>query len=349
MAQYSRRDVLKLGGAIATVAGLTSAKFAFAAETPAAAKLYIEAKKEGELNLYWGSYEQKTIEAIRDAFIARYPGIRVNLLRQGSQTVYTRLRLELQRNAPNCDSLGTTNLLHYTELKKINALLPYVPEDARFLPEQFRQLDPDNMYHIGAISLTAINYQSQRVKTAPASWKALLSPEYAGKITVGSPAASGDVAHWALAMRTKFGDGYLRDFAKLNPKVGQSNVDTVTDILAGERIVGAGAPVSYTLAQRAAGQPINVQWPTDDTILNLGLTAIPAKAPHPNAAKLFNNFLYSTEVSQILSRNLWPTLRTDVPWSDGQSLDKLKWYRNKTDNLEKQMADTVALWQSIFS
>lgn len=214
------------------------------------------------------------------------------------------------------------------------------------MPEAFRGLDPDNTFHVGAISITSINFQSQKVPNPPESWQALLDPAWAGKITVGSPASSGDVAHWALAMRLKYGDDFFKKFAAQKPKVGQSNVDTVTDILAGERVVGAAAPFSYSLTQKAAGQPVDVKVPTDDAILNLGLTAIPAKAPHPNAAKLFTDFLYSTEVSQILARNYWPTLRTDVPWAEGRSLESLKWFRNPTDDLTKQINDTIALWRS---
>ncbi|AUL16186.1 ABC transporter, solute-binding protein [Bordetella bronchiseptica MBORD675] len=342
MNQYSRRDMLRLG--VSASAALAASVFlpVRAQDNP----LYEAARKEGALNLYWGSYEQKSIEDIRDAFVKKYPGIQVNLLRQGSQTVYTRLRLELQNNAANCDSLGTTNLLHYTELKKINALMAYRPTGAEHLPEAFRGLDPDNTFHVGAISITSINFQSQKVPNPPESWQALLDPAWAGKITVGSPASSGDVAHWALAMRLKYGDDFFKKFAAQKPKVGQSNVDTVTDILAGERVVGAAAPFSYSLTQKAAGQPVDVKVPTDDAILNLGLTAIPAKAPHPNAAKLFTDFLYSTEVSQILARNYWPTLRTDVPWAEGRSLESLKWFRNPTDDLTKQINDTIALWRS---
>ncbi|KDD12622.1 ABC transporter substrate-binding protein [Bordetella bronchiseptica] len=342
MNQYSRRDMLRLG--VSASAALAGSVFlpVRAQDNP----LYEAARKEGALNLYWGSYEQKSIEDIRDAFVKKYPGIQVNLLRQGSQTVYTRLRLELQNNAANCDSLGTTNLLHYTELKKINALMAYRPTGAEHLPEAFRGLDPDDTFHVGAISITSINFQSQKVPNPPESWQALLDPAWAGKITVGSPASSGDVAHWALAMRLKYGDDFFKKFAAQKPKVGQSNVDTVTDILAGERVVGAAAPFSYSLTQKAAGQPVDVKVPTDDAILNLGLTAIPAKAPHPNAAKLFTDFLYSTEVSQILARNYWPTLRTDVPWAEGRSLESLKWFRNPTDDLTKQINDTIALWRS---
>ena len=343
MVEFTRRRFLQASGIAGAglAAGLIRPSFA------ANESLHAAAQKEGALNLYWGSYEQRTIEAIRDAFTRRYPGIKVNLLRQASQTIYTRLRLELQNNAPNCDSLGSTNILHYLELKKIGALMPYKPAGTEFLPQEFQGLDKDDTFQVGAISLTSLNFQSDKVTSAPTSWEAALDAQWANKLTVGSPSFSGDVASWVVAIRKKYGDHYLKELAKLNPKVGQSNVDTVTDILSGERLVGLGAPFSYSLTQKAAGNPINVVTPTDGTILNLGLSAIPLKAPHPNAAKLFSDFLYDPEVSQILAANFWPTLRTDVPWAEGRSLSQLTWYRNPPEDLAAEVAEGIAKWKDI--
>jgi len=339
----TRRRFVQSGAATAAALGLTPWQQAAAQDDP----LYQAAKKEGKLSLYWGSYEQKTAEELRDAFKAKYPGIEVSLLRQASQTVYNKLRLELQNNVSECDSLGTTNILHFIELKNANALLAHVPQGAEALPASLQKLDPDGTYHVGAVSLTSINFQPAKVKKPPVSWKALLEDEWQGKITIGSPAASGDVASWVVAIRAKYGDDFLRRLARQRPKIGQSNVDTVTDILSGERLVGAAAPFSYTLAQKAAGNPIDVVAPADDLILNLGVMGIPKSAPHPNAAKLFHNFLYSREVSQILSKNFWPTLRADVPWAEGRALEKLKWYRNPPANLSAEVAEGIAKWKEI--
>lgn len=338
-----RRFVQTTGAAAAAALALTPLQHAAAQDDP----LYAAAKKEGKLSMYWGSYEQKTAEEIRDAFKAKYPGIEVGLLRQASQTVYNKLRLEMQNGVAECDSLGTTNILHFIELKNANALLAYVPADAQLVPAGLQKLDTDGTYHVGAVSITTINFQPTKVKKPPASWKALLDDEWQGKITVGSPTASGDVASWVVAMRHKYGDDFLRRFAKQKPKIGQSSVDTVTDILSGERVVGAGAPYSYTLAQKATGNPIDVVAPADDLILNLGVMGIPKNAPHPNAAKLFHNFMYSREVSQILAKNFWPTLRSDIPWAEGRSLDKLKWYRNPPANLAAEVAEGIAKWKEL--
>ncbi|WP_199286399.1 ABC transporter substrate-binding protein [Pseudogemmobacter humi] len=336
----TRRSLLSVGAAAGVGAAL-GIRPALAGDSA----LYEAAKAEGELNLYWGSYEQKTIDELIAAFTARYPGIGVNLLRQASQTVYTRLRLEMDNDAVQCDSLGTTNVLHYNELKSLDALRPYKPAAAEMIPEAFRTLDPDGLFHVGAISLICIN-RSASVE-GPKSWAEMVGGGFAGEISCGSPAHSGDVAHWTVAMLAKFGEDFLRDFAAQKPKIGQSSVDSVTDILAGERTVGASAPYSYTLTQKAAGNPIDVTMPSDDAILNLGITGIPAKAPHPNAGQLFNEFLYSPEASQVLVANNWPSLRSDVPWAGGLSLDQIGWYRNPAEGLTEAMAEAIEKWKDI--
>ena len=342
MTKLTRRSVLQATSAtmMALGAGLPSRE-----ATAQEDDLYQAAKKEGRLTRYDGIFEQKTIEAVIEAFKSKYPGIDVQLLRQPSQTLYTRLRLEIQNGVAECDTLGTTNILHFVELKKIGELAAYMPKDLDKAPAAFRDIDPDHTFHTAALSVTCINYSPQRAPKPPTSWTELVGGGWEGKISVGSPAVSGDVASWVVAMRHKYGDKFLKDLAAQKPKVGGSSVDTVTNILAGERTVGAGAPFSYSLAQKAAGQPIDVSMPSDDAILNLGVTAVLKKAPHPNASRLFANFLQSVECSQIFAKAFWPTLRSDVPWAEGRSLDSVKWYRNPVDNLAAEVAEGVAKWK----
>ncbi len=343
MPNWTRRRILQGTGATVLTLGAGHPRTAAAQDDA----LYTAAKKEGRLTRYDGIFEQKTIEAIIAAFTAKYPGIDVQLLRQPSQTLYTRLRLEMQNDVAECDTLGSTNILHFVELKKIGGLASYVPKESNRLPAAFRDLDLDHMYYTGGLSLICMNFSPQKAPKPPTSWTALVAGDWNGKITIGSPDRSGDVASWVVAMRRKFGDDYLKALAGQKPKVGASSVDTVTDILAGERAVGAAAPFSFSLAQKAAGQPIDVSMPSDDAILNLGVTGILAKAPHPNAARLFADFLYSVECSQVLAKNFWPTLRSDIPWAEGRTLDQIKWYRNPVDNLSAEVAEGIAKWKEL--
>src|SRR5581483_7107597 len=98
-------------------------------------------------------------------------------------------------------------------------------------------------------------------------------PRWKGQITVGHPAFSGYVGQWVTAMLRTYGDSWLQSLAKNNPKVNRSVNDTVTDIVAGERTVGAG-PDNYSLAKKAGGSPIDIVWPADGAVLIPGPVGI---------------------------------------------------------------------------
>lgn len=354
----TRRDFLRLAGGAAALAssgsltGLLEACGGAASNAPArpveadVSKLYDAAKKEGTVTWWTAHYEQSAAEKMRDAFKAKYPGIEVQLLRQTAQVINQRLQQDLKAGVNEVDVFASTDEAHYPPLKKAGALATYQPPDIGLLPKIFQNLDPDHQYHLGAIGFVLINYRTDKVQTPPASWKEMLDSQWQGKITTGHPGFSGYVGNWVVAMIDKYGDNYLKDLAKLNPKINRSVNDTVTDIVAGERVVGAG-PDNFSLAKKAQGNPIDVKFPSDEAILISAPVGILEKAQHPNAARLFKNFMYSKEYSEALVQTSNFPLRSDVPSANGVSLDKLKWHRNSVERLTTGIPEAVDKWRAI--
>ena len=354
----TRRDFMRVASAAATLAaggGLANLLDACGGAAPAPKKLveadvsqlYAKAKQDGQVTWWTAHYEQSAAEAMAAAFKAKYPGIEVNLTRQTAQVINTRLQQEIRTGQFTCDVFASTDEAHYPPLKKQNLLASYKPPDIDLIPKQFQNLDADNTYHLGALGFVLINYRSDQVSSPPKSWKDLLNPQWSGKITTGHPGFSGYVGNWVLAMNDKYGDSYLRDLAKNKPKINRSVNDTVTDIINGERQVGAG-PDNYSLAQKAKGTPINIQFPTDDAILIAAPVGVISKGPHQNAAQLFVNFMYSKEYSEALVKTSNYPLRSDItPPSGEQTIDKIKWYRNKVDRLSSGVPQMVDLWRDI--
>lgn len=310
-------------------------------------KLYDAAKKEGGLTWWTAHYEQSAAETMAAAFKKKYPGIEVSLLRQTAQVIYTRLQNDLKAGQTECDVFCSTDEAHYPPLKKAGALATFTPPDIDLLPKQFQSLDPDHQYYLGAVGFVLINFRSDKVTAAPKSWKDLLDPQWKGKITTGHPGFSGYVGNWVVAMIDKYGDSYLRDLAKNSPKINRSVNDTVQDILSGERVVGAG-PDNFSLAKKTQGNPIDIQFPSDDAILIAGPVGVLKGSRHPNAAQLFVNFMYSKEYSEALVSTSNFPLRTDVkPGSGELALDKIKWYRNKVDRLTNGVPEAIQKWREI--
>ena len=345
-----RRAFLKAGAAAvgAAVMGLERrAQGAPAAGlSPDEEKLYAEAKREGKVVWWTAHYAQSAADAVRDAFVARYPGIEVQFIRQTAQVVYQRLTQNLRAGVREVDVFASTDEAHYLTLKHDGVLAAYTPLGVNSLPSAYRSIDRDNTYHVGALGFVLVNY-STKLPTPPRSWTDLLDARYQGHITLGHPGFSGYVGNWVVAMWDKYGWDYFTKMAKNNPKIGRSINDTVTDIVSGERLVGAG-PDNYSLENKLRGNPINIEFPVDDAILIVSPVGILKDAPHPNAARLFESFFYTKEYSLTMAKVANYPLRVDVPPPSGVPIDKVKWYRNKAERLEKGIPDAIAKWRETF-
>jgi iron(III) transport system substrate-binding protein len=338
-----------LGALAATLANAVDTHAAPASSSgPDEEKLYAEAKKEGRVVWWTAHYAQSAADAVRDAFVAKYPGIEVQFIRQTAQVVYQRLTQNLKAGVREVDVFASTDEAHYVTLKRQGVLAAYTPLGVNNLPKAFASVDPDNTYHVGALGFVLINFNTTLGGArVPQKWTDLLDPRWQKQITLGHPGFSGYVGNWVVAMWDRYGWEYFTELAKNNPKIGRSINDTVTDIVSGERLVGAG-PDNYSLENKARGNPIDIQFPADDAILIVSPVAILQDAPHPNAARLFESFLYTKEYSATLAKVYNYPLRADAPPPSGIPIERVKWYRNKAERLATGIPDAVAKWRETF-
>jgi iron(III) transport system substrate-binding protein len=310
------------------------------------ANLYEKAKKEAKLVWWTGQFELAQAQATIAAFKTRYPGIDVEFLRQTSQVIYQRASQDFKSGAFTVDVIGTADEANFVALKKAGVLVAYRPPDVEQLPKQFQAIDKDDTYFTSALGLVVVNYSSKLVSDPPKTWKDLISSRWKDKITVGHPGYSGYVGSWVVAVTEKYGWSYFQDLAKLNPKIGRSINDTVPDLIAGERQVGAGSD-AVTQAKKATGEAVDTRYPDDFSVLIVGPSAVAKNAPHPNAARLFQNFAFSREYSQVLSDTYQPPIRADVKSRSGLSIEKLKTVRVEVEKLTKDLPPLIEKWREV--
>lgn len=294
---------------------------------PDEATLYEAAKKEGKLVYYTVFFNQDVVNEIGTAFMKKYPGIQFEGTRKVAGTLFQQLNQEMQSGVKNCDVFGTTDVGQMLKLKEGQKLLAYEPEGKDQMRAEFRNLDPDNMFQTGAIIPIIIGYNTQKIKPeqAPKAWADLIKPEFKDKIATGSGAASGQVGTWAIAMEEKFGgwDKYFPPFSQLNPKLGRSINDAVSDVVSGERAVGI-VTLGQMLTQKAKGNPVEVVYPAEGAVVVVGPIGILNDAPHPNAARLFLNFLMSKEYAELAAKYYEQPLRADVAVKGAKPLAEMK-------------------------
>jgi iron(III) transport system substrate-binding protein len=295
------------------------------------------ARKEGKV-VWYTSLALPSAEKVAKLFETKYPGIKVDVHRTGSQRILQRVMQELQANIKNADVIHTSDAGHYVLLKEKKLLLKYTPAGADRFPAGFK--DRDGYYYGLRATVNVIAYNTKAVPAAeaPKTWKDLLAPRWKGKLVTAHPGYSGVIATHVLALSHLLGWDYFKALGQQSVMIVQSATDPAGVVASGERPVAANSG-EYTFYQsKKAGNPLEIVYPKEGVPLVVSPTAIAAFAPRPNAARLFTDFTFSKEVQQVLadSEGLY-TGHPEVTYpADKPKLGDLKLLTVDAEELEKR-------------
>lgn len=337
-----RRRLLLLGAA-----GLAVAPNVARADLVA---LEAAAVKEGSLSWYTAHTDGETANLVAQGFMAKYPGIKVGVVRTTAQVAYQRLLQDLKNGIPPCDVFSSTDLGHDVTLAEQGKFAKYVPENAKSLLPDYVGLDPKGTFYPTLAELVMPIYNTQRVKVAdaPKSWTDLLDPRWRNQIAVGHPAYSGTVGTWVVAMRKLYGWEYFEKLERNKPLIGRSVNDAVGVLNSGERVVAAG-PSGLSQATAGRGNPIGIVKPSDGAVVIVSPSAVMEGAAHPNAGRLFMEFLLGPENARISAEAFRIPVRSGTPPpAGGADLSGLKTIRLTTAEIVRDMQDAIEQWRDTF-
>jgi iron(III) transport system substrate-binding protein len=308
-----------------------------AASVPAQDARLEAAKKEGKV-VWYTSLALSSSEKVAKLFEAAYPGIKVEVHRTGSERILQRVMQELQANIKIADVVHTSDAGHYVLLKEKNLLMKYAPAGVDRFPAAFKDKDG---YHYGlraTVNVIAYNSKIVPAAEAPRTWKDLLDPKWKGKLVTAHPGYSGVIATHVLALVHLHGWDYFKQLAQNKPMLVQSAVDPSGVVASGERPIAANGG-DYTFYQvKKKGNPVEIVFPKEGVPLVVSPSAITSFAPHPNAARLFTDFIFSRDLQQVLaeSEGLY-TGHPDVKYPpDRPKLSELNLLRVDPEELEKR-------------
>lgn len=256
------------------------------------------AKKEGKV-VWYSSLSLPIAQEVCNAYNAKNTGIECVLHRSGSGKLYRRWRNEAKSNIYTADVLHTSNIGHFVSLRKAKAIIQYAPEGIEEYNPNF--VEKNHYWAILRASVYAPAYNTSKVSAAdaPKTWKDLLDPKWKGKLVQAHPSYSGFVSVGMAGLVQVFGWDYVSKLAQQKPRVVQSAVDCTAYIVRGEALAGATAFYN-NFNPMQAGEPIQGFFPPEGVPFIASAQAIFTKAPHPNAAKVFSDWLFSTEAQQLL-------------------------------------------------
>ncbi|CCK31506.1 substrate-binding transporter [Streptomyces davaonensis JCM 4913] len=291
-----------------TADGKSAATATSAADFGGLDALVKAAKKEGTLNAIALPRDWANYGALIDGFEKKY-GIKVEVeAPDGSSQdeINAVTSRKGQDRAPDVLDLGSSFALSAAEQ---GLLAPYQVENFGDLPEE--QKDAKGRWYNDYGGYISIGCDAKRVKECPTTFKELLEPKYKGQVALnGNPTKSGSafggVYAAALANGGSFDDIQpgLDFFAELKKNGNYTPVEsTPATVEKGETPISIDwdyLNAGYAEEFKSKGLDWKVAVPTDGVFSQYYSQAINKDAPHPAAARLWEEYLYSAE-----GQNLW--------------------------------------------
>jgi iron(III) transport system substrate-binding protein len=314
------------------------------------AALESAAHDEGNMTWYIAQVDAQTAENLGRSFSQTYPGVDVGVIRTTGQVAYQRLLMDIKNHTPQCDVFSTTDISHMPILKERHELTEYTPANATALLPAFRALSDPGYSYVTNAARYFIIYNKDKVKPedVPRAWTDLLDLKWKGRVATGHPAFSGCTGTWALGVKKVHGWEFFEKLAKNNPRIGRSAVDPMTLINAGECLVGVGS-ANNAYASIDKGNPIGVIHPSDGLVLCVTPSAIPAHPPHPNAARLFMEWLLSSDYARMITSDGSEPILVGVPPRPGMPpLADQKIIPLTVDEIRTGVPEVIEQWRDTF-
>ena len=257
------------------------------------------AAKEGKV-VWYTAVDVKVAEAVAKAFRAEYPNIALEVERSGSERVFQRISQEFSSGIKNVDVVNSSDASHFLMWKQQKLLASHTPPDVQRFAAQYK--DPDGYFAVWRASLSVMGYNTKLVtpQEAPTGYLDLLDPKWKGKLVKSHPGYSGTSLTGTYAISKLLGWDYLEKLSKQGVQQLQSTTATPKSIASGERAVMVDGNEYNMFIEIDAKSPVKIIYPKEGTPFVTSPTAIFADAPHPNAARVLQNFLYTAKNQQLL-------------------------------------------------
>lgn len=278
-----------MGAALAGGAPFLRGSPGLAASNPAVVEA---AKREGSVSLYSSASTGPT-NAVAEAFRRKH-GINVTVYRAGSADVATRVQTEEAAGRPQADAL----IIEEPALSLIRPFLAnYDSPERAAIPDEYKA--PDSTLIRMYVAQIGWNTRIVSAANAPKDWPDLLDPRWRGRFGSLDPRVTATTLAWVVMVGKLYGPTFLQRFGANQPKLYASTNAMSQAIVSGE--IDLGLTNSFGVIQMAeTGAPIAGIVPRN-TVLFGGNVSVFARAPRPNAARLFCDFACSAEGQTIIN------------------------------------------------
>ena len=343
------------------VLSLSFAAPSSAAPSPAADDKVPAAIKEGTLNWVDAVVDAGSAQKMIAAFKKRYnlpDSFQVKHQQLGTGPLASRIQEEVKAGRVTIDLFAIADPALFYDLKKANVLLGYdSPEYKNYSKARAAGLTYEPGYWQSAIAycfapITNPKFYSKSIT----SWADLLASDLKGRqIEWPTPASSQSALYAYIMLKGVLPPTYFADLAKQQPTSGTSSQQQTANIAQGQSLVTITNPFRIVQTSAQTGIALSAWFPKEGVPLMGHPYGILSQSPHPNAAKLFIDWLYGDEGMQMYINLVAPIAIKDgvtVPatiQAYSPPLDKLKaipinWKAMDSATLNKYRDESIQIF-----
>lgn len=272
------------------------------------------AEKEGEVVVYSAMIVDQALRPLTDAFMTKYPFIKVEYWRGDSEDIAQRVLTEERSRNVVVDVVEGTSVA--ANLIRAGVSQKFTSPELEAYPERYR--DPNQLWAPTRVSYYCMAYNTEKVAAdeVPQTYEDLLDPKWKGQIAWRIGSESGTPL-FITNLRTAWGeeeaDAYLQKLSQQDVvNFGAGSARTLVDrVMAGEYLFALNIFCHHPQISKAEGAPVDSQL-MDPVATTTATLLIPQNIRHPYSAALFTDFLLSAEGQTILLGADYFPARPDV-------------------------------------
>ena len=324
------------------------------------------AQKEGVLSYYHNSDIGPT-GLWTEVFAKRF-GIQMKNMRLPSYPLFDRWLNETRVGRHLADLIQITDPTLLSYANKLGFVASYAPEGGATIPADLRE---DGVWYGLFTDAMGIGYNSKIVSPEEerliqtGGWNVLADPRWSGRFGTATPASGGSSYAFCymflVALRDQYGPPWFRRLAANKPDIYASKAPLFERLAAGEYALMDQGSTGTLSDLYLKGAPIRWAFPAP-TPISMTSQSVCKNAPHPNAARLFQEWCTTAEgQAEWLKHTIAGATRPDVPdprRAARADWFKESWFREPTQLYTGYLKDAafadpkkpvIAEWNEIFN
>jgi iron(III) transport system substrate-binding protein len=286
---------------------------------------------ENTIWIYTSLYKD-TISDLEPQLAADFPGITFKFYQAGSEEVAGKVYAESIAGRIQADILIASDRFWYEDMARQGKFLKYAPQGSEKVDSAFRRTD--GAYSTVSYPVMIISYNNEKIKKedVPQTFKELAEPQWAKKVSSGSPLASGTTFTTVAFLVEKYGWDYFKDLRKNDFIAEGGNSGVVRRIQNNERPIGI---VLLENILRLTKKDPRIQFliPKDGAVMQANVLAIVNKERKTETVKKVADWLFGPKGQNAMVKSymyagmpgypapegappLPELLKSSMPWTD---------------------------------